>query len=77
MPQADAGTWEWMLIIGGVLVFVILFGAIVFVSINERKSSSSRDDDDDDDEAYIRCPECDEKIRESSFRCKYCDARID
>ncbi len=74
MPEGDAGTWEWMLIIGGVLVFVFLFGAVVFFSMNEpRSSSSSRDDD----EEYIRCPECDEKIRESSSRCKYCDARID
>ena len=72
MPQGDAGTWEWILIIGGVLGFVILFGAIVFFSINEQRSSSR-----DDDEEYIRCPECDEKIRESSSRCKYCDARID
>ncbi|MCH7685612.1 MAG: hypothetical protein IH899_02845 [Planctomycetes bacterium] len=37
MPEGDAGTWEWMLIIGGVLVFVILFGAIVFFSINEQQ----------------------------------------
>lgn len=73
MPEGDAGTWDWMLIIGGVLVFVILFGAIVFYSLNERRSSSR----DDDDEEYIRCPECDEKIRESSTRCRYCDVRID
>ena len=73
MPEGDAGTWEWMLIIGGVLVFVLLFGAIVFFSMNERRSFSSRDDD----EEYIRCPECDEKIRESSTRCKYCKARVD
>ena len=78
MPEGDAGTWEWMLIIGGVLVFVILFGAIVVFSINEQQKSSSKSSSHDyDEEEYIRCPECDEKIRASSSRCKYCDARID
>ena len=74
MPEADAGTWEWLALVGGVLAFVFIFGAIAFLSTNQRSSSSSSYDDD---EEYIRCPECDEKIRESSYRCKYCDARID
>lgn len=74
MPEGDTGT-VWFILVLGVVLFVFLFGAIVFFTMNQRSSSSSSYDDDD--EEYIRCPECNEKIRESSSRCKYCDARID
>lgn len=73
MPETDPETSNWLMLIGGVMAFVTLFGAVVFGTLNQRSSSSSSHDDD---EEYIRCPDCDEKIRESASRCKYCGAGI-